>query len=94
MEIKYSSHEHPSVLAKETDDESSKDYCFGCKEAVEGSSYSCGQCIFFLRRKCAQLPGQICRPSHPQHTLVILKHSEKWRIFCNFNLDIRCAIHS
>ncbi|GKU88829.1 hypothetical protein SLEP1_g3047 [Rubroshorea leprosula] len=56
MEIKYSSHEHPSVLAKETDDESSKDYCFGCKEAVEGSSYSCGQCIFFLRRKCAQLP--------------------------------------
>ncbi|GKU85919.1 hypothetical protein SLEP1_g519 [Rubroshorea leprosula] len=56
MEIKFCSHGHPLVLAEEMDDESPKNYCFGCEEAVEGSSYSCGKCIFFLHKNCAQLP--------------------------------------
>ncbi|GKU97514.1 hypothetical protein SLEP1_g10657 [Rubroshorea leprosula] len=73
MEISHFSHHHRLVLLdQETDTaKSPKHCCFGCEEAVEGSTYSCRQCGFFLHKKCAELPGEINHPLHHQHPLVL-----------------------
>ncbi|GLT29146.1 hypothetical protein SLA2020_040310, partial [Shorea laevis] len=73
MEINHFSHHHRLVLLdQETGtDQSPKHYCSGCDEAVEVATYSCGECPFFLHKKCAELPGEINHPLHHKHPLVL-----------------------
>ncbi|GLT41189.1 hypothetical protein SLA2020_152720 [Shorea laevis] len=87
MEINHFSHYHRLVLLdQETDTaQSPKYYCFGCEEAVEGPTYSCGKCRFFLHKKCAELPGEINHPLHHQHPLVLSTspYGHAIRVICN-----------
>ncbi|GKU97511.1 hypothetical protein SLEP1_g10653 [Rubroshorea leprosula] len=73
MEINHFSHHHRLVLLdQETGiDQSPKHYCSGCEEAVEGFTYGCGKCRFFLHKRCAELPGEINHPLHHEHPLVL-----------------------
>ncbi|GLU11019.1 hypothetical protein SLE2022_277910 [Rubroshorea leprosula] len=109
--IDHFSHPHPLVLVDQepADHGSRKGFCSGCEEELEGSSYGCGECGFFLHKKCAELQTEIINhPLHSEHPLTL--HLEDYphnscnvcrkviRFFyrcksCDFDLDLRCAMH-
>ncbi|GKV51412.1 hypothetical protein SLEP1_g58074 [Rubroshorea leprosula] len=103
--IYHFSHRHPLVLV----DQEPEGYCSGCEEELEGSSYGCGECGFFLHKKCAELQREITNhPLHSDHPLIL-----RWRPYptafcnvcwkririsyrcnsCDFELDLTCAMH-
>ncbi|KAH1096260.1 hypothetical protein J1N35_013181 [Gossypium stocksii] len=77
MELQHFSHPHPLVFFKyqtvageEVDPEAA--LCLGCEKPVEGWSYGCNPCEFYLHKKCAELAPQIQHPFHPKHLLTLL----------------------
>ncbi|MBA0764719.1 hypothetical protein Gotri_014017, partial [Gossypium trilobum] len=67
---------HLSESCKERDGNSTFQ-CLGCEKPVEGWSYGCSQCEFYLRKGCAELElaPQIQHPFHPKHPLTLLPKS-------------------
>ncbi|WRX25260.1 DC1 - like 10 [Theobroma cacao] len=49
-------------------------YCFLCEDRVEGPSYCCNDCQFYLHNTCAkfELHPEINHPFHPKHPLILL----------------------
>ncbi|KAL4303373.1 hypothetical protein GQ457_10G010500 [Hibiscus cannabinus] len=88
-ELHHMSHEHPLVFNEDTSSPSDATTydCAGCAEKVPGSSYSCGECGFYLHKKCAVAPSEIHHPAHRDHPLLLLllppsKHSKD--VYCRF----------
>lgn len=77
MEKPHFSHEqHVLILMKgERDEIVQKSLCHGCQIPVcLEPTYSCGECGFFLHKKCAELPTYFqTHDMHPQHPLSLLK---------------------
>ncbi|KAG4210139.1 hypothetical protein ERO13_A02G026300v2 [Gossypium hirsutum] len=83
MELQHFSHQHPlvffkyqqTVASEEVDPEAA--LCRGCEKPVEGWSYGCNQCEFYLHKGCAELElaPQIQHPFHPKHPLTLLPES-------------------
>ncbi|KAL4377782.1 hypothetical protein GQ457_02G040400 [Hibiscus cannabinus] len=106
--IHHMSHEHPLVFNEDTSSPSNTTHhCALCWEEVLGSSYSCGECRFYLHKKCAEAPSEIHHPAHRDHTLLFLPASghrycricwSKVKGFmyqcssCEFYLDFNCAL--
>nr|XP_023903234.1 uncharacterized protein LOC112015105 [Quercus suber] len=61
--------EHPLIFNEET---ISDKYCYGCREPISGSFYSCTECTDFYHHKlCAELPLGMYHPLHPIHSLIL-----------------------
>ncbi|KAK8308220.1 hypothetical protein V6Z11_D02G041000 [Gossypium hirsutum] len=82
MELQHFSHPHPlvsfkyqTVAREEVDTEAA--LCLGCEKPVEGWSYGCNQCEFYLHKGCAELElaPKIQHPFHPKHPLTLLPKS-------------------
>ncbi|XVF84205.1 hypothetical protein PTKIN_Ptkin17bG0006800 [Pterospermum kingtungense] len=62
--------------------------CFGCRKYVEGPSYCCNRCKFYLHKNCAELElaPEISHHFHPQHLLTLLPKTpySGGRCYCNF----------
>ncbi|GLU15816.1 hypothetical protein SLE2022_322790 [Rubroshorea leprosula] len=69
MELNHFSHPHPLLLVEDKSDQLA--YCSGCRELIQDSSYRCADCKIFLHKTCAELPGELDHPFHPQHPLVL-----------------------
>ncbi|KAK8365169.1 hypothetical protein V6Z12_A02G033900 [Gossypium hirsutum] len=71
MEIQHFSHHHPLVFIQDHSVASKAALCLGCEKPVEGWSYGCNQCEFYLHNECAELElaPQIQHPFHPKHPL-------------------------
>ncbi|KAE8702985.1 Pentatricopeptide repeat superfamily protein [Hibiscus syriacus] len=108
MEIQYIGHEHPLVFIQDRIVSSREEDCFVCGKALEGWSYSCKECKFYLHKGCAQLDliPPLNYPFHPQHPLTLLPKSTYrcnlcgWLCrdyayhcaTCEFDLHIKCAL--
>ncbi|PPR80227.1 hypothetical protein GOBAR_AA40485 [Gossypium barbadense] len=77
MEIQHFSHHHPLVFIQYHSVASKAALCLGCEKPVEGWSYGCNQCEFYLHNECAELElaPQIQHPFHPKHPLTLLPKS-------------------
>ncbi|PPR94471.1 hypothetical protein GOBAR_AA26208 [Gossypium barbadense] len=83
MELQHFSHRHPLVFFKYQQTVASEEVnpeaalCLGCEKPVEGWSYGCNQCEFYLHKGCAELElaPQIQHPFHPKHPLTLLPES-------------------
>ncbi|KAL4377788.1 hypothetical protein GQ457_02G040390 [Hibiscus cannabinus] len=74
--LQHMSHEHPLVFNEDTSSPNDTTYdCAVCAEKVLGSSYSCGECRFYLHKKCAEAPSEIHHPAHRDHPLLLLPAS-------------------
>lgn len=84
MELKYFSHKHPLMLIQKQmhaptadstsgGEEEEAAYCFLCEDRVEGPSYCCNDCQFYLHNTCAEfeLHPEINHPFHPKHPLIL-----------------------
>ena len=61
--------QHPLIFNEET---ISVKYCYGCREPISGSFYSCTECTDFYHHKlCAELPLGMYHPLHPIHPLIL-----------------------
>ncbi|KAK8308216.1 hypothetical protein V6Z11_D02G040800 [Gossypium hirsutum] len=85
MELQHFSHPHPlvffkcqTVASEEVDPEAA--LCLGCEKPVEGWSYGCNQCEFYLHKGCAELElaPKIQHPFHPKHPLTLLPNSDRY----------------
>lgn len=76
MELQHFSHEHPLMFIDEFQNEEGREQvvCYGCQKSISGSAYHCGECNYFLHKKCAELPMEINCPLHYQHPLTLLPH--------------------
>ncbi|KAM7522875.1 hypothetical protein LguiA_012777 [Lonicera macranthoides] len=71
-EIFHYSHEHLLILLDVQSDDAemiNTELCNGCSRPKSVPFYTCRQCNFFLHKCCAELPGEIQHPLHPQHPL-------------------------
>ncbi|MFQ6651529.1 hypothetical protein Gotur_023817, partial [Gossypium turneri] len=68
------SHHHPLVFIQAN---SVAALCLGCEKPIEGWSYGCYQCEFYLHKGCAELElaPKIQHPFHPKHLLTLLPKS-------------------
>ncbi|KAL4351234.1 hypothetical protein GQ457_06G024400 [Hibiscus cannabinus] len=73
-EFHHMSHDHPLVFDEDADSPNDTTYdCAGCAGKVSGSSYSCGECGFYLHKRCAEVPLEIeHHPVHSDHPLCLL----------------------
>ncbi|KAL4353775.1 hypothetical protein GQ457_06G024610 [Hibiscus cannabinus] len=90
-ELHHKCHEHPLAFNEDTSSPSDTTYdCAGCTENVSGSSYSCGECRFYLHKICAEAPSEIHHPAHRPHPLLLLLPAwghEKSEVHCSFCSD-------
>ncbi|XP_017633797.1 uncharacterized protein LOC108476183 [Gossypium arboreum] len=93
MEIQHFSRDHPLVFIQDHSVASKATLCRGCEKPVEGWSYGCNQCEFYLHKGCAELElaPQIQHPFHPKHPLTLLPESPYirgggWCDFCGKQL--------
>ncbi|TYH82144.1 hypothetical protein ES332_D02G037600v1 [Gossypium tomentosum] len=77
MEIQHFSHHHPLVFIQAHSVASKAALCLGCQKPVEGCSYGCNRCEFYLHKGCAELElaPKIQHPFHPKHPLTLLPKS-------------------
>ncbi|XVF31449.1 hypothetical protein REPUB_Repub16aG0147100 [Reevesia pubescens] len=74
---------HPLVFIQEwsrssDEEEEEEACCFTCKERVEGPSYCCRGCKFYLHKTCGDLEVVleiVNHPLHPSHPLIFLPKS-------------------
>ncbi|KAK8365132.1 hypothetical protein V6Z11_A02G032400 [Gossypium hirsutum] len=81
MEIQHFSHHHPLVFIQ---DHSVAALCLGCEKPVEGWSYGCNQCDFYLHKGCAELELA------PRFS--IRSTPNTLSLFCQNHLILQCAI--
>ncbi|KAH9669517.1 cysteine/Histidine-rich C1 domain family protein [Citrus sinensis] len=64
--LRHFSHEHILVLREISKNDGT--LCYGCGKAVQGSTYCCDSCQFYLHKSCVELPRQIWgHQSHKQY---------------------------
>ncbi|XP_040945351.1 uncharacterized protein [Gossypium hirsutum] len=73
MEIQHFSHHHPLVFIQSHSVASKAALCLVCEKPVEGWSYGCNQCEFYLHKGCAELDlaPKIQNHFHPKHPLTL-----------------------
>lgn len=75
MELKHFSHDHILTLidvAPKSDSEE-KILCYGCQKSFTSTpAYNCGECNYFLHKKCAELSEKIEHPMHRDHALTLI----------------------
>ncbi|EOY19150.1 Cysteine/Histidine-rich C1 domain family protein, putative [Theobroma cacao] len=109
-EIQHFSHPHSlAVFNDEEQSEKSKEaHCTACLELLLGCpSFGCGECKFYLHKKCAEAPSKISgSPFHRKHPTLTLRLSsiscdlckQTRKMFkycctsCSAALDIKCAL--
>ncbi|XVF84435.1 hypothetical protein PTKIN_Ptkin17bG0036600 [Pterospermum kingtungense] len=64
-----------SLNEKHIDNGREEAECSRCGEKVTAPSFSCVECGFYLRNKCAEAPLEIRHPFHGDHPLVLLQTS-------------------
>ncbi|KAK8308230.1 hypothetical protein V6Z12_D02G043500 [Gossypium hirsutum] len=86
MEIQHFSHHHPLVFIQSHSVASKAALCLVCEKPVEGWSYGCNQCEFYLHKGCAELDlaPKIQNHFHPKHPLTLQPKSRcSWIGKCN-----------
>ncbi|KAH9718105.1 phorbol-ester/DAG-type domain-containing protein [Citrus sinensis] len=64
--LRHLSHEH--ILALREISKNDGTLCYGCGKAVQGSTYCCDSCQFYLHKSCVELPRRIWgHQSHKQY---------------------------
>ncbi|KAE8681911.1 hypothetical protein F3Y22_tig00111298pilonHSYRG00067 [Hibiscus syriacus] len=89
-ELHHMNHNHPLLFNEDSGCPRHTTYlCAGCTEGVKGPSYSCGECEFYLHKKCAEAPLKIHHPAHRDHPLLFLPASEyeEREVRCSFCED-------
>ncbi|OMO70137.1 C1-like protein [Corchorus olitorius] len=80
-------HEHGLLFVQDFSPPNDEAVCSCCMNRVEGPSYYCGECKFYLHKKCAEieLAPEINHPFHPKHPLTLLPKSpyNSGRYMCN-----------
>ncbi|KAL4375986.1 hypothetical protein GQ457_02G040370 [Hibiscus cannabinus] len=75
--LHHMSHKHPLLFNDDSSDRNDHNSdCAGCAKEVSSPSYSCGECRFFLHKRCAEAPSEIHHPAHRDHSLLLLPPSE------------------
>ncbi|XP_016665267.2 uncharacterized protein [Gossypium hirsutum] len=87
MELQHFSHHHPLLFIQHQSVTDEAAQCFGCEELIDGPSYGCNDCKYYLHKRCAELEltPHLNHPFHPQHLLTLLPKSPykgRWR--CDF----------
>ncbi|XP_039040682.1 uncharacterized protein LOC120179016 [Hibiscus syriacus] len=83
--LHHMNHHHPLRFDEDTSPSHYSGFCHGCSKLVQGPSYSCGECRFYLHKKCAEAPLEICHPAHRDHPLLLLlpgSEQRKRRVNC------------
>lgn len=105
MEIKHFGHKHKLTFLPELSKDTEA-FCQGCGELISDSAYVCEDCLFWLHKSCAELPGEIQYRLHTLHPLTpeypgficdsCRNISGSGFFFncssCQFNLDAKCAL--
>ncbi|KAK3013396.1 hypothetical protein RJ639_009457 [Escallonia herrerae] len=109
MEFQHFSHKHPlffrEIIPNKDDGDEKACPCDGCSEVISGAFYGCSQCNFFLHKVCAELPGVIEHPLHPEHPLILRERGMRTCDACrngctdftytcspcDFDMDLICA---
>ncbi|XWS59282.1 hypothetical protein CRYUN_Cryun08bG0108000 [Craigia yunnanensis] len=60
--------------------------CAACEETTPGPIYSGADCLFYINKKCAELPPKITHPSHRNHPLVLLINAPSHQEMCSCHL--------
>ncbi|TYH24004.1 hypothetical protein ES288_A03G057100v1 [Gossypium darwinii] len=87
MELQHFSHHHPLLFIQHQSVTDEAAQCFGCEELIDGPSYGCNDCKYYLHKRCAELEltPHLNHPFHPQHLLTLFPKSPyegRWR--CDF----------
>ncbi|OMO68948.1 Zinc finger, PHD-type [Corchorus olitorius] len=84
FELEHSSHRHPLILVDQRKSNQVKRVpCAACEEPTSGPIYRCIECIFYLHKKCLELPSEITHPSHNKHPLTLLTNPPLHREGCS-----------
>ncbi|KAK5846741.1 hypothetical protein PVK06_003038 [Gossypium arboreum] len=77
MELQHFSHHHPLFFIQDQSVTDKAAQCFGCEELIDGPSYGCNDCKYYLHKRCAELEltPHLNHPFHPQHLLTLLPKS-------------------
>ncbi|OMO55172.1 Zinc finger, PHD-type [Corchorus olitorius] len=80
--LQHCRHEHPLEFVQ---DHEEGNLCDCCGKRVEGPSYCCSQCKFYLHKKCAklELAPEINHFFHPKHPLTLVESSDRSYV-CDF----------
>ncbi|KAL9462167.1 hypothetical protein AB3S75_000215 [Citrus x aurantiifolia] len=57
-------------------------FCYGCREAIQGPTYGCDPCKFYLHKSCVELPREIHHESHEHYLRLRLSDISK-QITCH-----------
>ncbi|GAB4840738.1 hypothetical protein Ancab_021501 [Ancistrocladus abbreviatus] len=69
--LQHFSHRHPLVELEHT-----SQLCSGCSTIIDGPSFGCARCEFYLHKHYTELPRELHHPMHPSRPLklVLSKH--------------------
>ncbi|KAL9459250.1 hypothetical protein AB3S75_002608 [Citrus x aurantiifolia] len=67
--LRHFSHRHILIL-HEIHKNGDDTFCHGCRRAIQGPTYGCTPCKFYLHKSCVDLPRQIHHQSH-EHYLTL-----------------------
>ncbi|GAB4840911.1 hypothetical protein Ancab_021671 [Ancistrocladus abbreviatus] len=70
--LQHFSHRHPLVELEHT-----SQLCSGCSTIIDGPSFGCARCEFYLHKHCTELPRELHHPMHPSRPLKLVL-SEDW----------------
>ncbi|KAH9669601.1 DC1 domain-containing protein [Citrus sinensis] len=74
------SHEHILILREIP--KNNDIFCHGCREAIQGPTYGCDPCKFYLHKSCVELPREIHHESHEHYLRLRLSDISK-QITCH-----------
>ncbi|GKV51415.1 hypothetical protein SLEP1_g58077 [Rubroshorea leprosula] len=88
QKLQHFSHDHPLMLVEDIEFQTKEGVCSGCREPMYKSSpfYCCPNCVFYLHKKCAELPLKVNHPAHRKHPLKLLAKPPAHREKCSCHL--------